>query len=398
MLRGAQVPRVMTRVEAALQRQERRSDDESERVIFLDPDGHGELGTAHLRGPADLETEFHSGSARPVAGPAVRLAKRAVRRSLRWYIRPVAEQQSRFNHAILDIVERLAMQDEKLLTGEIEEIRRDQARAEAAVDLLRSDLLALASRPAGSGAGSAAGGPTSLADLPSVRTTLRYRAFEDRHRGPTADVREMLRVYVAHFQACRRVLDVGCGRGEFLSLLRDAGVPAYGVDSDEGMADAVRAAGMEVVLEDAFSHLRALEAGAVDGIFCSQVAEHLDTPQLLALLELSRRKLAPGGVMVVETPNPETLSIFARFFYTDLTHVRPIHPDALRWAMEAVGFEAVRIERVLPVEEGVRLEPVPAGLADHQGWDAVAANVDRLNGLLFGPQNFAAVATTPRRP
>jgi len=389
----------MTRVEAALHRQERGSDDASERVIFLDPDGHGELGTAHLRRPADLETEFHSGSARPLVGPVVRLAKRAVRRGMRWYVQPIAEQQSRFNHAMLDIVERLRMEDEKLLTVEIEEIRRDQARAEAAVDLLRSDLLALAARPAGgAGAASGAGGPSSLADLPSVRTTLRYRDFEDRHRGPTADVREMLRVYVAHFQACRRVLDVGCGRGEFLSLLHDAGVPAYGVDSDEGMADAVRAEGLEVVLDDAFSHLRGLEAGAVDGIFCSQVAEHLDTPQLLALLELSRRKLAPGGVMVVETPNPETLSIFARFFYTDLTHVRPIHPDALRWAMEAVGFEGVRIERVLPVEEGVRLEPVPTGSGDREGWAAVAANVERLNGLLFGPQNFAAVATTPRRP
>ena len=69
--------------------------------------------------------------------------------------------------------------------------------------------------------------------------------------------------------------------------------------------------------------------------------------------------------------------------------------DALRWAMEAVGFEAVRIERVLPVEEGVRLEPVPTDLAGHPGWAAMAANVDRLNGVLFGPQNFAAVATTP---
>jgi SAM-dependent methyltransferase len=402
MLRGAQVPRVMTRVEAALNRQERRmDDDDADRVIFVDPDGYGELGTAHLRRPADLEIEFHSGSARPVVGPVVRLAKRAVRRSLRWYIKPIMEQQSRFNHAMLDIVERLSMQDEQLRTGDIENLRLDQARTEGAVDLLRTDLLtvaARASRPGtGEGNASSAGGPTSLADLPSVRTTLRYRAFEDRHRGPTDDVREMLRVYLPHFGSCRKVLDIGCGRGEFLSLLRDAGVAAYGVDSDQGMVEAVRAEGLQVVLDDAFAHLRGLEAGAVDGIFCSQVAEHLDTPQLLALLELSLRKLAPGGVIVVETPNPETLSIFARFFYTDLTHVRPIHPDALRWAMEAVGFEGVRIERVLPVEEGVRLEHVPAELADQDGWAAVAANVDRLNGLLFGPQNFAAVATTPRR-
>lgn len=391
MLRGADVPRVMTRVEAALTRQSRRTDENSARVVvFVDQDGHGDLGTAHLRGPADLVVEFHSGSARPVVGPVVRLAKRAVRRSLRWYIKPIMEQQSRFNHAMLDIVERLGMQDDKLAL-ELERNDEDLSRAEAGFEMIRTDLMTLAA-----GGGSSAAGPTTAADLRSVRDTLRYRDFEDRHRGPVADVREMLRVYLPHFEKCRRVLDVGCGRGEFLSLLRDEGIPAYGVDSDEGMVDAGRAAGVEVVLDDAFSHLRGLEAGAVDGIFCSQVAEHLETPQLLALLELSRRALAPGGVVVMETPNPESLSILARFFYTDLTHVRPIHPDALRWAMEAVGFESVHVERVLPVEEGVRLSPLPDELAGQDGWATVAANIDRLNNVLFGPQNFAAVARSPR--
>ena len=383
MLRGADVPRVMTRVEAALTRQARRADDDAGRVVFVDQDGHGEVGTAHLRGPADLVIEFHSGSSRPVVGPAVRLAKRAVRRSLRWYLKPIMEQQSRFNHAMLDLVERLWMREEKLSLG-IEQSGEDLDRLDSRLELFRTDLMALA------------GGGPGGADLRSVRTTLRYRDFEDRHRGPVADVREMLSVYLPHFENRRKVLDIGCGRGEFLALLRDSGVPAYGVDSDEGMVNAGRSEGLDVVLEDAFDHLRGLEPGAVDGIFCSQVAEHLETPRLLALLELSLAKLAPGGVIVLETPNPESLSILSRFFYTDLTHVRPIHPDALRWAMEAVGFEGVHVQRVQPVEDGVRLEPLPPELAAQEGWASVAANIDRLNGVLFGPQNFAAVATTPR--
>lgn len=384
MLRGADVPRVMTRVEAALTKQARRPDDDAGRVVFVDQDGSGELGTAHLRGPADLVIEFHSGSARPVVGPAIRFAKRAVRRSLRWYLKPIMEQQSRFNHAMLDLVERLRMQQDKLAL-ELEDAGEDLARAEARLDLLQTDLMVVAEGP---GAG----------ELRAVRSTLRYRDFEDRHRGPMADVREMLKVYLPHFESRRRVVDIGCGRGEFLSLLRDAGIPAYGVDSDESMVAAGRAEGLEVVLEDAFDHLRRMDAGAVDGVFCSQVAEHLETPQLLVLLELCRDKLAPGGVIVMETPNPESLSILSRFFYTDLTHIRPIHPDALRWAMEAVGFESVHVQRVQPVEEGVRLEPVPAALASEDGgWAAMAANVDRLNGVLFGPQNFAAVATAPSR-
>lgn len=383
MLRGADVPRVMTRVEAALTRQARRGDDDADRVVFVDQDGFGDLGTAHLRGPADLVIEFHSGSARPVIGPAVRLAKRAVRRSLRWYLKPIMEQQSRFNHAMLDLAERLGMQEEKLAL-ELEDNGEDLSRIEAHLELLQSDMLALA------------GGP-GAEDLRAVRSTLRYRDFEDRHRGPVADVREMLRVYLPHFENRTKVVDIGCGRGEFLSLLRDSGVTAYGVDSDEGMVNAGRAEGLDVVLEDAFDHLRGLETGAVDGIFCSQVAEHLETPKLLALLELCLAKLPPGGVIVMETPNPESLSILSRFFYTDLTHIRPIHPDALRWAMEAVGFEGVHVQRVQPVEEGVRLEALPPELAAQEGWAAMAANIDRLNGVLFGPQNFAAVATAPGR-
>ncbi|MGH9190524.1 MAG: class I SAM-dependent methyltransferase, partial [Acidimicrobiales bacterium] len=196
---------------------------------------------------------------------------------------------------------------------------------------------------------------------------------------------------------CRRVLDVGCGRGEFLAVMRDAGVSAYGVDSDESMVEAAKAQGLEVVLQDAVAHLRELPAGQVDGVFSSQVAEHLSTDELMALLDAAYQRLAPGGVMVVETPNPESLFIFAAFFYVDLTHIKPIHPEAMRWAMEASGFRDVRIQRILPVPDGTRLEPVPAELAGEAGWSSLAANVDRLNDLLYGPQHYAAIATKPAR-
>lgn len=385
MLRGTDVSQMMTRVETVLARATRSSKGAAG-VTHLPVEGDPELGTANLRHPADIKIEFHSGSGRPVIGPAIRLAKRGLRRSLRWYVQPIMEQQSRFNHALLDLVERLRLQQEKLLEHQTRPLAEQLSRIEAGLDGVRADVEALGSRAAPSE-------PSPI--LPSTRRALDYRGFEDRYRGSAEDVRGMLARYLPRFEGCRRVVDVGCGRGEFLGLLREQGIGAYGVDSDETMVEAARAEGFEVVLDDAATHLRSIQPGAIDGVFCSQVAEHLETPQLMALLDVAFRRLEAGGPIVVETPNPETLFIFASFFYMDLTHIKPLHPAALQWALEVTGFQDVRIERVMPVPQGTRLEPVEKGLQQERGWSTMAANVDRLNQVLFGPQNFAAIGTKP---
>lgn len=393
MLRGTDVPTMMTRVETALLRAARRPEG-ARGVIVVHREGDSQLGITRLRQPASIEVDFPSGSARPVVGPAIRFAKRAVRRTLRWYVMPMMEQQSRFNHAVLDLFEKLRLSSEKLVNDEVQSLMRTVARTDASVDALRADLesLAQATRAGPGREGDDGGIPAAL---PSTRRSLKYRAFEDRHRGPGADIAKLLSEYVPYFRGRRRVLDVGCGRGEFLGVMRDNGVSAYGVDSDESMVEAARAAGHEVVLADAIAHLRQVEPGAIDGLFASQVAEHLTTAELMTLLDLGYRKLRPGGVIVMETPNPETLFIFAAFFYVDLTHIRPIHPEAMKWAMEASGFDDVRLERILPVPDGTRLESPPDELLDDKGWAAMATNIDRLNTLLYGPQHFAAIGTKP---
>jgi len=392
MLRGSDVPTLMARVETLLTTAA-RSERGARGVLHVPTAGDPVLGSDHLRTAAQLVSELPSGSARPVIGPAVRFAKRVVRRGLRWYIDPIVEQQSRFNGAVLDLVERLKLHTERLATLETQQRRSEVAATDARLDGIRADLEAGQASGTASGNGAAGAGSSSTGVRPSTRRALAYRAFEDRHRGAPADIAGLLAPYVPLFSGCRRVLDLGCGRGEFLGVLRDAGVPAYGVDSDESMVEAARAQGLEVELGDAIAHLRQVEADSVDGIFSSQVAEHLDTETLLTMLELAHRKLAPGGIVVIETPNPESLFIFAAFFYVDLTHIRPIHPEAMRWALEATGFGDVRIQRILPVPDGTRLEALPEELATQPGWSSMAANVERLNNLLYGPQHFAAIAT-----
>ena len=121
MLNGSDVPTLMTRVETSLARARRRP-EVAGGPIFVHREGDDDIGIARLRTPATVEIEFPSGSARPVVGPVVRFGKRVVRRGLRWYVKPIIEQQNRFNHAVLDLAERLRLQNEQL-RNELDSLR-----------------------------------------------------------------------------------------------------------------------------------------------------------------------------------------------------------------------------------------------------------------------------------
>jgi hypothetical protein len=122
MLRGTDVPRMMTRVQATLLRAARSHTTGEPSVYVVSPVGDSDLATARLRHLADIQIEFHSGSARPVIGPSIRFAKRLVRRGLRWYISPIVAQQTRFNHATLEVIEKLRLQNEAL-SAEVEDLQ-----------------------------------------------------------------------------------------------------------------------------------------------------------------------------------------------------------------------------------------------------------------------------------
>lgn len=388
MLKGNDVPAVMARVETAMARASRSRDPEASSVTFVHDLVPDDLGISALRHPATIQTEFPSGSARPYVGQAITFGKRVFRRGVRWYSTPIAEQQTRFNNASLDLAERLHLENDRL-ASEVDELRADLQRALTAVERLEADVEAVSG---GGGVGGVVPAEDSSQLRPSVQAALDYRGFEDRHRGDVGDIQTLLRPYLEHFRDCERVVDIGCGRGEFLSLLRETGISAYGVDLDTGMVAACQEQDLEAVVGNGIDHLRGLEPGSIDGVFCSQVAEHLTTTELVALLQLAHRKLAPGGRIVLETPNPESLSIFASFFYVDLTHIKPVHPEAMVWALESAGFVGVKVERVQPVPAGARLDPLPDDLAGQDGWRTVAANTERLNALVYGPQHYAAIA------
>ena len=158
-----------------------------------------------------------------------------------------------------------------------------------------------------------------------------YAGFEDIFRGSETFIHHRLEAYLPILKRHAQVVDIGCGRGELLDLLRETGVPALGVDTDEGMVRRCRAKGHMVEQIDAVSYLQAKADSSLDAIFSAQVVEHLSYEELVTFLRLSRAKLKPGGQLIFETVNPHALEAF-KTFWTDLTHQRPIFPEvALAW-------------------------------------------------------------------
>ena len=181
---------------------------------------------------------------------------------------------------------------------------------------------------------------------------LDYFLFEQRYRGSREMIKERQKIYLDYFKGKENVLDAGCGRGEFVELLVENGIGVTGIDINEDMVNYCRERGLPVIREDLFVYLDGLEDGSLDGIFSAQLIEHLTPAELMRLVGLSRRKLKATGVLLFETINPENLTAMTSWFYMDLSHRKPVHPQTLRFILESEGFNQVKTTYLNPVEEG----------------------------------------------
>ncbi|MBK5293373.1 MAG: class I SAM-dependent methyltransferase [Acidobacteriia bacterium] len=180
-----------------------------------------------------------------------------------------------------------------------------------------------------------------------------YLKFSEKFRGPEEYVRTGQLRYAAFFQGCRSVLDLGCGRGEFLQLMREHNIPARGIEQSGELVALCRQKDLQAEEADMFAYLDSLGPQSVDGIFCSQVIEHLPPHRLPGLIQLAFAKLKPGGRLAMETPNPECLAIFSTHFFLDPTHTRPIPPALLAFYFEESGFGQIEIQRFAPAIESM---------------------------------------------
>ncbi|HVC25241.1 MAG TPA: class I SAM-dependent methyltransferase [Acidimicrobiales bacterium] len=229
-----------------------------------------------------------------------------------------------------------------------------------------------------------------LAGTPGAFENL-YGPFEEALRGPYETVKERAREYLADVRAIASdapVLDVGCGRGEWLDVLGEAGVPAYGIEVSARSVEVGRKNGLDMRLANAREHLLGLEERSLRAITAIHVAEHLGTDDLIEFLDLAVRAIEPGGLLVLETPNPENLIVGASSFYLDPTHRNPLPPALLAFLVEARGFADVEV-RLLARKE---LRPMPS-LGVGEPWaEDLRQIVDLLNGRLFNAQDYAIVA------
>ena len=228
-----------------------------------------------------------------------------------------------------------------------------------------------------------------------------YRSFQDRFRGEPEVIAERMRNHVERFAAVDgRVADLGCGRGEFLDLLRDAGIVAVGVELNAVDVEECTRRGHEAVTADLFDWLEQQDDASLGGIFMAQVIEHLPPADWQRFIELAARKLAAGGRVVVETINPESLYAMARAYVIDPTHVRPVHPDLLAFLARRAGLHPVEVEFQAPVPADERATGLPffqEPPSDDTSAELVALReaLVRLDRICCAPQEYTLQATRP---
>ncbi len=178
-----------------------------------------------------------------------------------------------------------------------------------------------------------------------------YYGFEEYFRGSREDVKNRLKVYLPYVEQVRNIgapgfLDIGCGRGEWLELLAENNIPARGIDLNAHMIHESRNRSFSVEQADVFEYLQQIPDNSLSGITGFHIIEHLSFNMLLSILTEAWRTLASGGILILETPNPENLLVGSCNFYADPTHRRPILPPTLSFMFSHAGFKKQECVRV----------------------------------------------------
>lgn len=215
-----------------------------------------------------------------------------------------------------------------------------------------------------------------------------YFDFENHFRGPRDLVKNRQKQYIQYYERKKNVLDFGCGRGEFLELLQENGIGAVGIDTYGEFVEYCKLKELNAICGNGLDFLRNVKT--LDGIFLGQVVEHLAIEHIIELCELAYEKLIDGSFLIIETPNPKVLGIYANAFYMDPSHVKPVHPLTMQYLLEKAGFKKIKIlytpESRLPVK-------IPELSGEHiNNVSEFNQAMQEIAEILFGSQDYAIIA------
>lgn len=270
-----------------------------------------------------------------------RLIKKIIRKAINWCITDILQQQNRFNAYVT--------QGQNELKHLVEYFIYERIKVNAEID------------------------------------NNWYKRFEDTFRGSEDEIRKRNEEYLKYFLGKKSVVDLGCGRGEFLQLLSDNSIIAEGVDSNTNMIKECLEKKLAVKKKDVLEYLKEKDDESLDGIFASQLIEHLQLGQLVQLIQLSYEKLEDDGVLILETVNPLSLGVFCYGFYIDPTHDKPVHPAMLRFLLEYYGFHVEPIQFINPFPTEYRIET--KNISDLEIKEAF----NKLNDQIYGAQDYYIV-------
>lgn len=230
---------------------------------------------------------------------------------------------------------------------------------------------------------------TEIDETKSVNNTISdnhshdafYKKFEDTFRGDEASITERIKEHIPLLESLpqplrkKPIIDIGCGRGEFLAVAKANKFKAIGVDMNKEMVERAKSLGFHAVENDAYSYLSELSSNSLAAVTGFHIVEHIPFENLLDIFRECYRTVAVGGFVMFETPNPENITVGACTFYMDPSHIKPIPPPLLAFALESVGFDT-------------EIQPLHPDKADRAGYGEI---MDVYN-LIHGPRDYAVIA------
>ena len=364
---------------------------------------HNDL--AYINSNWDIQNNsYFISTHRRVTGKALIKGRELVHGETRRYVDPMIWKQKEFNERIARVLDETTKNIKELyvsikkIEGSIDQV---QNSVSAQIEKQVREVIATVNEDIENKAWLAGILERRIANTRSISPKLsegqgdgiNYFVFEDRFRGSRTDIKDRQYAFIKYFAECRKVLDIGCGRGEFLELLKEHGIEGFGIDSDEDMVNFCKIHGLNAEKIDAQSYLEKLEDKSLDGIFMGQIVEHLEPNSLISILGLCFQKLIYGGTIIIETVNPLSFFSFANF-YIDMSHKRPVHPQTLKFLLEAAGLRGIEIIFSSPVADDMKLRKIEKNCSEKEAKhvDIYNHNIDMINTILYGPQDYFVVS------